>query len=140
MDINPNMTNIPFVDSKPQGVSVLQDGPKTKVDGVVAKVEEAKKKEVVEEKATVAEKPVSTEELNAAVEKINKQLQVDQKGLAFSVDEASGRDVVSILDTKSKEVIKQYPTEEVLKLAADLGELTDGGSMEQAFNIFTSEA
>jgi len=140
MDINPNMTNITPVDSKPQGGAVLQEGQKAKVDGVIAKVETAKQKEAVEEKSTVAEKPVSTEDLNAAVEKINKQLQVDQRGLAFSVDEASGRDVVSILDTKSKEVIKQYPTEEVLKLAADLGELTEGGSMEQAFNIFTSEA
>jgi len=140
MDINPNMTNIAPVDSKPQGVSVLQEGQEAKVDGVIAKVETAKQKEAVEEKSTVAEKPVNTEDLNAAVEKINKQLQVDQRGLAFSVDEASGRDVVSILDTKSKEVIKQYPTEEVLKLAADLGELAEGGSMERAFNIFTSEA
>jgi len=140
MDINPNMTNITPVDSKPQGVSALQEGQKVKVDGVIAKVETAKQKESIEEKATVAEKPVDAKELNAAIEKINNQLKIDQKGLAFSVDEASGRDVVSILDTKSKEVIKQYPTEEVLKLAADLGELTEGGSMEQAFNIFTSEA
>jgi len=140
MDINPNMTNIPPVDSKPQGVSALQEGQAAKVDGVIAKVEEAKQKEVVEEKSTIAEKPVSTEDLNAAIEKINKQLQVDQTGLAFSVDDASGRDVVSIFDTESKEVIKQYPTEEVLKLAADLGELAEGGSMERAFSIFTSEA
>jgi|GEM_PF-985077 len=140
MDINPNMTNIPPVDSKPQGNSVLQEGQKAKVDGAIAKVEGSKKKEVVEEKSAVTEKPVSSEELNAAVEKINKQLQVDQTGLAFSVDDASGRDVVSIFDTESKEVIKQYPTEEVLKLAADLGELAEDGSMERAFNIFTSEA
>jgi len=140
MDINPNMTNIAPVDSNPQGVSVLQEGQKAKVDGVVAKVGAAKQKEAVEEKSTVAAKPIDAKELNAAVEKINNQLKIDQKGLAFSVDEASGRDVVSILDTKSKEVIKQYPTEEVLKLAADLGELTEGGSMERAFNIFTSEA
>ncbi len=140
MDINPNMTNITPVDSKSQGVSAPQEGQKAKVDGVPAKVEAVKQKEVVEEKSTVAENPVSSEELNAAVEKINNQLKVDQKGLAFSVDEASGRDVVSIFDTESKEVIKQYPTEEVLKLAADLGELAEGGSMERAFNIFTSEA
>ena len=140
MDINPNMTNITPVDSKPQGVSALQEGQAAKVDGVIAKVEETKQKEVVEEKSTVAEKPVSSEDLNAAIEKINKQLQVDQTGLAFSVDDASGRDVVSIFDTESKEVIKQYPTEEVLKLAADLGELAEGGSMERAFSIFTSEA
>jgi len=140
MDINPNMTNITPVDSKSQGVSAPQEGQKAKVDGVPAKVEAVKQKEVVEEKSTVAENPVSSEELNAAVEKINNQLKVDQKGLAFSVDEASGRDVVSIFDTESKEVIKQYPTEEVLKLAADLGELAEGGSMERAFNIFNSEA
>jgi len=140
MDINPNMTNIASVDSKSQGVSASLEGQESKVDGVPTKVEAVKKKEVVEEKSTVAENPVSSEELNAAVEKINNQLKIDQKGLAFSVDEASGRDVVSIFDTESKEVIKQYPTEEVLKLAADLGELAEGGSMERAFNIFTSEA
>jgi len=140
MDINPNMTNITPVDSKSQGVSASQEGQKVKVDGVIAKVEAAKQKEAVEEKSTVTDKPVDAKELNAAIEKINNQLQIDQKDLAFSVDEASGRDVVSILDTKSKEVIKQYPSEEVLKLAADLGELAEGGSMERAFNIFTSEA
>jgi len=133
MDINPNMTNIAPVDSKSQGVSAPLEGQKSKVEAV-------KQKEVVEEKSAIAENPVSSEELNAAVEKINNQLKIDQKGLAFSVDEASGRDVVSIFDTESKEVIKQYPTEEVLKLAADLGELAEGGSMERAFNIFTSEA
>ena len=140
MDINPNMTNIAPVDSKSQGVSAPQESQKAKVDGVVAKAEVAKQKEAVEEKSTVAEKPIDAKELNAAIEKINKQLKVDQTGLAFSVDDASGRDVVSIFDTESKEVIKQYPTEEVLKLAADLGELAEGGSMERAFSIFTSEA
>jgi flagellar protein FlaG len=141
MDINPSVTNVIPADVKSQGNSALQEGQAKKVDDAVAKLEITKQKELAAEKQVSSEKKVDSKELDVAIAKLNDNLQVAHKNLAFSVHEESGRDVVSILDTKSHEVIKQYPSEEVLKLAAELSELVESGaSMEQAFNIFTSEA
>jgi len=140
MDINSGITNVVPVETKPQGGPSAQEGLKVKTDeAVAAKLEMEKKQEASVDEA-IAEKSVSSEELQVFVTKLNDYLKADQRNLAFSVDEGSGRDVVSILDTISKEVIKQYPTEEILTLSAKLDEFNEIGSMEQAFNIFTSEA
>jgi flagellar protein FlaG len=62
------------------------------------------------------------------LEKVAQQLQEFvgkmNSGLAFSVDEDSGRDVIKVIDKPSGEVIKQYPSEEVLSLVAKLSEAT----------------
>jgi flagellar protein FlaG len=44
------------------------------------------------------------------------------RSLQFQVDEDSGRDVIKILDKTSGDVIKQYPSEEVLSLVSKLSE------------------
>lgn len=43
--------------------------------------------------------------------------------LSFSVDEASGVHVVRIVDTTTKEVIRQFPSEEAIQLAQALDKL-----------------
>jgi flagellar protein FlaG len=62
------------------------------------------------------------------LEKVAKQLQefigTMNRGLEFSVDEDSGRDVIKVVDKKSGELIKQYPSEEVLSLVSKLSEAT----------------
>jgi flagellar protein FlaG len=44
--------------------------------------------------------------------------------IEFSVDEATGRDVVTLRDKASQEVVKQFPTEEVLSVLKQISELT----------------
>ena len=44
------------------------------------------------------------------------------RSLQFQVDEESGRDVIKVVDKNSGELIKQYPSEEVLSLVAKLSE------------------
>lgn len=60
------------------------------------------------------------------LEKVAQQLQEFMGGmnrtLQFQVDEDSGRDVIKILDKTSGDVIKQYPSEEVLSLVSKLSE------------------
>lgn len=41
-----------------------------------------------------------------------------QRKLEFSIDEDSGRNVVKVIDSDSGEVIRQFPSEEVLKLSS----------------------
>lgn len=46
------------------------------------------------------------------------------KGLEFSVDQDSGRDVIKVIDKNNGDLIKQYPTEEVLDLVSKLSTAT----------------
>ena len=62
----------------------------------------------------------TSEEVRVVVEKLNRQIQSLQRELSFSVDEDSGRTVVRVLDSQTNEVVRQIPSEEVLKLARQL--------------------
>ena len=55
-------------------------------------------------------------EVNQIVESINSYLQSTRRALEFSVDEASGRTVITVMDGEREEVIRQIPPEAVLAL------------------------
>ncbi|TMO23976.1 flagellar protein FlaG [Pseudoalteromonas sp. S4741] len=69
------------------------------------------------------------------LEKVAQQLQdfmgEMNRSLQFKVDEESGRDVIKVIDKSSGDVIKQYPSEEVLSLVAKLSE-TAGMLIDQS--------
>jgi flagellar protein FlaG len=65
----------------------------------------------------------SVVELNQALLDISEFLQSRNTKLAFSVDEASDRPVVTVTDAASGDVIRQIPSEEVLKFAGRINEL-----------------
>jgi flagellar protein FlaG len=46
-----------------------------------------------------------------------------QSQISFSIDEDSGMRIVKILDTQSKEVIRQFPSEEAIALAQALDKI-----------------
>ena len=60
-------------------------------------------------------------ELDYAVSRLNEYIQNSRRDLYFSVDEGSGRVVVKVIDSETREVIRQIPSEEVIALAQDLG-------------------
>lgn len=59
-------------------------------------------------------------DLEKAVESINDYLQANQRALEFSLDDDSGVVVVKVMDAERKEVIRQIPPEQVLKLMAQM--------------------
>jgi flagellar protein FlaG len=73
----------------------------------------------------------SSEQLDAAVSKLNDYVQNVQRTLSFSVDKDTGTTVVKVIDTQTNELVRQIPTEQMLKLAADLD--------EQTANLFVKE-
>ena len=94
--------------------------------------------EVDENNARLAEKAVVSEEsnndsskqaekLHVAVGQINDYVQNLQRNLQFTVDEVTGKDVVTVIDSESKEVIRQLPSEEALELARRLAENKENG-------------
>ena len=74
-------------------------------------------------------KELAKKEEQAAFEEVASKLQefvnlIDKK-LQFSVDEDSGRQVVRVTDKLSGDVIRQIPSEEVLRLARNLSDLAE---------------
>jgi len=64
-------------------------------------------------------------ELGEAVESINQFVNAQMRTLNFSVDENSGKPVVKVVDFDTKDVIRQIPGEEVLKMASAIKRLQD---------------
>lgn len=63
------------------------------------------------------------EAVEDAVQRANETVQVLRSNLQFTVDRATGIEVVKFIDIKTKEVIRQIPSEEMLALARRLDEI-----------------
>lgn len=57
------------------------------------------------------------------MQEANYYLQSINRGLEFSVDKDTDRTVVKVVDTKSGEVVRQIPSEEMLELARHMREM-----------------
>jgi flagellar protein FlaG len=57
------------------------------------------------------------ENLSAAIGMLNKQMEASKRGLGFSYDDSKKTAVVKVTDAASGEVVRQIPTEQVLKMA-----------------------
>ncbi|NRB25140.1 flagellar protein FlaG [Shewanella sp.] len=82
----------------------------------------------VEESHKVSEmtEEANPEQLQQAVAELSDTMLLMKKGLAFRIDESSGVSVVNVMDMDSGETIRQIPTEEALKLAQKLFEVSGG--------------
>ena len=64
------------------------------------------------------------------LEKVAQQLQDFvgdlNRSLEFSVDKDSGRDVIKVFDRESGDLLKQFPSEEVLTLVSKLSDMVGG--------------
>ncbi len=70
-----------------------------------------------------------------AVAKLNDYVQSLQRDLRFSIDDASGRAVVSVIDRNSEEVIRQIPDETALRLARNLKALADVADVAEMSDV-----
>lgn len=65
-------------------------------------------------------------QLAQAVKNINKTLQEQSRNLEFSLDTDSKRTVIKVIDQKTKEILRQIPSEEVLEIAKALDHMQQG--------------
>ena len=65
----------------------------------------------------------SSEQLTQAVKQIQDVIKQTAQSLQFSIDKDSGMTVVKVVDTESKKVIRQIPSEEVMAIAKALDKL-----------------
>ncbi|GEM74323.1 flagellar protein FlaG [Vibrio sagamiensis] len=70
---------------------------------------------------------IDNEQREKIVEQMNEFVSSINKGVAFRVDEASGRNVVTVYEATTGEVIRQIPDEEMLVVLRRLAEYTARG-------------
>lgn len=68
---------------------------------------------------------ISKVELQQAVDVVNQAVALEQRSLSFSIDDVSGRSVIKVVDFETDELIKQIPSEELLKVAQDIKRLQE---------------
>ncbi|MGI2171647.1 flagellar protein FlaG [Shewanella sp. MF05960] len=71
-----------------------------------------------------AEQEVDKAQLQQVASDLTNMVAMMQKGLKFSVDDASGKQVIKVQDVSSGDIIRQIPSEEALKLAEKLSEVS----------------
>lgn len=75
------------------------------------------------EQADTQDKEVTEDAIRQAISNVESFLKVQNRDLAFSIDEDTARSVVTVIDGQSGDVIRQIPSEEVLALAERIQEL-----------------
>jgi len=71
-------------------------------------------------------KPLTAEQLEKVAQQLQNFVGEMNRGLEFSVDKDSGRDVIKVFDKSTGDLVKQFPSEEVLTLVAKLSEMVGG--------------
>ncbi|MCY1515178.1 FlaG protein [compost metagenome] len=66
---------------------------------------------------------VPRKRLDSAVSDIQSFVHALRRNLNFSIDESTGQVVVKVIDSDSGKVVRQMPSEDVLKLAARLEDM-----------------
>jgi len=75
------------------------------------------------ESESVTNEKVTPEKLDEALKNLNSTAEIVQSGLRFEKFEDSGEWVVKVVKIDSGEVIRQYPSEETLKIAKGIKEM-----------------
>ncbi|MEL4280109.1 MULTISPECIES: flagellar protein FlaG [Shewanella] len=120
MDINIASTSAPLqsrVDLAQVPLKAPTADVEVKSDAAVSVVEQS-----TEQSATENEQEPG--KLTQVATELSDMMSMMRKGLAFKVDENSGQAVVTVLDRDTGDVIRQMPSEEALKLAEKLSEVT----------------
>lgn len=69
-------------------------------------------------------------ELEEAVDRLRQFATGTRREMEISVDKDSGQFVVKVLDSKTKEVVRQIPSEDLLRVARQLDSNDKGGLLE----------
>ena len=83
-------------------------------------------KKMAQERADVEQRQtVARAELDSAVDQANEIGQLLNRKLNFTIDEATERVVVTVVDEETGEVVRQVPPNEMLRISAHLKQLQE---------------
>lgn len=113
------------IQSTGNAVSSAPVAPQKSANTAASEVPAAAKPAPVETAAAVqqAAPTPSPAEVAQAVRNINKAMVGQSQGIEFSIDSDSKRTIVKVVDQKTKEVLRQIPTQEALEIAKALDQM-----------------
>jgi flagellar protein FlaG len=83
-------------------------------------VKDLKSTQVIQAQQKVEGQKAEQENVESAVTKLNDYVQSVKRDLQFNLDDDSGKTVITVIDSKTSDVIRQIPNDVALKLAQDL--------------------
>lgn len=114
-----NLIQVPSATQMPSAV-VLAPPRTSELDATALMARQSADTDSVNPLTDNADSP-SLEQVSAS---LTEMMSVMRKGLAFHVDENSGKAVVTVMDKDTGDVIRQMPSEEALALAEKMSEIT----------------
>ena len=105
----------------PQSASSVSNGKATETAQGTESASQTAKAESRNEPGKSAK--LDAEQLKRAMERLNHFLEPYASQLKFTVDSKTNMDVVQVIDTSSKDVIRQIPSEEVIRIAESVEKL-----------------
>jgi flagellar protein FlaG len=123
MDINVSQVGQNLARSEVDTAPVSTKNDSAIKDAVSDNQQDNKYFSIPAEKEKISNVEVSAKQIEAAVSELSELVQTNKRQLSFSVDEGSDKQVVKVIDAESGDIIRQIPTEEVLKLSERLQEL-----------------
>ncbi|WP_374360110.1 flagellar protein FlaG [Pseudoduganella danionis] len=69
--------------------------------------------------ATAAPVTLDKNQLKNSVDAINRYLK-DNSEVQFSIDDSSGASVIKVVDTETKKILRQFPSQQALDISKDL--------------------
>jgi len=89
----------------------------------IAEIEEIKAEDV--EKNDVEEAEAGETKIEEALNLVSNFAQNSMKDVSFENDNSSGKTVITVFDKKTSEVISQFPSEKIIKMAEKIKDLQD---------------
>lgn len=85
----------------------------------------------------------SRKSVEQLVERLSQQIRIENRSLSFRVDDNLGKTIVTVIDRDTEEVIRQIPSEDVIRLALAISEINEqrgaGGSVVDGTGLLIQE-
>ena len=83
----------------------------------------AKEQQDKQEQIKGTSESIPREELEEAIRAISDFISMPNKNVNFAIDDSSEKTVIKVFDTDNKELLRQFPSEEVLEIAQRIVQL-----------------
>ncbi|MCI1009742.1 flagellar protein FlaG [Pseudomonas oryzihabitans] len=100
--------------------AVPASGANSRGSGIAAVSSSEKSAATEQDKTQQSAAGINQDDVDSAVSGLKSKLQNDRRNLDFQVDDSTGEVVVKVIDGESGKLVRQIPTEEVLKLSKQL--------------------
>ena len=120
-DLSPVVNNNSTLSSSRSGL------PNSSTQAAATALQQANESVKLEAKRPVEQsnRAASEASVKQAIDDVNRFLESQDRSLRFSLDDDSGRTVVKVIDQSTEEVVRSFPSEEVLSVSKFIQENID---------------